>query len=124
MGMTEEGVIDPWVSEWLASKPLGATPFEDLSPELLALARSPVGPPPTRQIAGVKDEHVGAVPVRVYRGEGRSTGVVSYFHGGGFVIGSIGLMDGVARELAHSSGAVVISVEYRLAPEHPYPAGL
>jgi acetyl esterase len=122
--VADEGVIDPWVSEWLASNPLGATPFEDLSPELLALARSPVGPPPTREIAEVNDDQVGDVPVRIYRGEGQPTGVVSYFHGGGFVIGSIGLMDGVARELAHSSGAVVISVEYRLAPEHPYPAGL
>jgi acetyl esterase len=122
--MADEGVIDPWVSEWLASDPLGATPFEDLAPELLALARTPVGPPPTREIAEVSDEQIGGVPVRIYRGEGRATGVVAYFHGGGFVIGSIGLMDGVARELAHSSGAVVISVEYRLAPEHPYPAGL
>jgi acetyl esterase len=122
--MTDEGVIDPWVSEWLASNPLGATPFEDLSPELLALARSPVGAPPTREMAEVSDEQVGDVPVRIYRNEGQPTGVVAYFHGGGFVIGSIGLMDGVARELAHSSGAVVISVEYRLAPEHPYPAGL
>jgi acetyl esterase len=50
--------------------------------------------------------------------------LVVYFHGGGFVMGSIGLMDNVARELAHSSGAVVISVGYRLAPEQPYPAGL
>jgi acetyl esterase len=39
-------------------------------------------------------------------------------------MGSIGLMDNVARELMHASGAVVVSVEYRLAPEHPYPAGL
>jgi acetyl esterase len=122
--MSDEGVIDPWVSEWLASNPLGATPFEDLSPELLALARSPVGPPPTRHIAEVHDEQVGDVPVRIYRGQGEPRGVVAYFHGGGFVMGSVGLMDGVARELAHSSGAVVISVEYRLAPEHPYPAGL
>ena len=47
-----------------------------------------------------------------------------YFHGGGYVLGSIGLMDNVARELAHGSGAVVVSVGYRLAPEDPYPAGL
>jgi acetyl esterase len=47
-----------------------------------------------------------------------------YFHGGGFCFGSIGLMDPIARELAHRAGAVVVSVGYRLAPEHPYPAGL
>ena len=49
---------------------------------------------------------------------------VVYFHGGAFVVGSIGIMDNVARELAHASGAIVVSVEFRLAPEHPYPAGL
>ena len=64
------------------------------------------------------------MPVRIYRGEGDPTGLVVYFHGGGFVIGSIGLMDNVAREVAYASGAVVVSVGYRLAPEHPYPAGL
>jgi acetyl esterase len=54
----------------------------------------------------------------------RPTGLVVYFHGGGWCVGSVALMDGVARELAHATGAVVISVGYRLAPEHPYPAGL
>ena len=54
----------------------------------------------------------------------RPTGLVVYLHGGGFCIGSIGLMDNVARELAHCAGAAVVSVEYRLAPEHPFPAGL
>ena len=58
------------------------------------------------------------------RATGAPTGLVVYFHGGGHVLGSIGLMDNVARELAHGSGAVVVSVGYRLAPEDPYPAGL
>ena len=64
------------------------------------------------------------MPIRIYAGDAAPTGIVVYFHGGGWMIGSIGLMDNVARELAHSSGAVVVSVGYRLAPEHPYPAGL
>jgi acetyl esterase len=64
------------------------------------------------------------VPIRIYQGEGIPTGLVVYFHGGGYVMGSIGLMDNVARELAHGAGAVVVSVGYRLAPEDPYPAGL
>ncbi len=122
--MDDEGVIDPWVSAWMAANPERATPFDDWTPELLELARSPMGPPPTREMAEVSDQSVDGVPVRVYRGEGRPTGVIAYFHGGGFMIGSIGLMDGVARELAHASSAVVVSVGYRLAPEHPYPAGL
>jgi acetyl esterase len=101
-----------------------ATPFEDLVPEILELARGPYGMPSTREIGHISDEQVGEIPIRIYQNDGEPTGLIVYFHGGGFVIGSIGLMDNVARELAHASGAVVISVEYRLAPEDPYPAGL
>jgi acetyl esterase len=122
--VSSEGVLDSWVSEWIAANPMRATPFDNLSPEMLELARSPVGEPPTREVADVHDDIVEGVPVRIYRGDGAPTGLLAYFHGGGFVIGSIGLMDNVARELAHSTGAVVVSVGYRLAPEHPYPAGL
>jgi acetyl esterase len=78
----------------------------------------------TVAIDEITDESVGDVPVRIYRNEGQPTGVVVYFHGGGFVLGSIGIMDNVARNLCHASGAVVVSVGYRLAPEHPYPEGL
>lgn len=122
--MSDEGVLDPWVAEWIAANPARATPFEDLSPEWLELARGPFGAPPTREMAHVSDEEIGDVPVRIYRGDGRPGALIVYFHGGGFVIGSIGLMDNVARELGHHAGAVVLSVGYRLAPEHPYPAGL
>jgi acetyl esterase len=48
--------------------------------------------------------------------------VVVYFHGGGWVIGSIETHDAPCRELANRSGAIVVSVEYRMAPEHPFPA--
>ena len=122
--MDDEGVLDPWAAEWLAANPYISAPLEELVPEVLELGRSPVGAPPTREIAMVSDEVVDGVPIRIYQGDGPPTGLVVYFHGGGFVIGSIGLMDNVARELAHGSGAVVVSVEYRLAPEHPYPAAL
>jgi acetyl esterase len=64
------------------------------------------------------------VPVRIYRNEAEPAALLIYFHGGGFVLGSIALMDNVARALCRSTGAVVVSVEYRLAPDHPYPAGL
>ena len=124
VGMADEGVLDPWVVEWMAENPERAKPFDDLMPELLELARGDYGPQLTQTIAHVDDEHVGDVPIRIYRGSEQPTGLVVYFHGGGYVIGSIGLMDGVAREIAHASGAVVVSVGYRLAPEDPYPAGL
>jgi len=120
----DEGVLDPWVADWMAANPERATPMDDLPPELLELARGPVGFPPTREIASIADDSIDGVPVRIYRGDGPPTGLVVYFHGGGYVLGSIGLMDNVARELAHGSGAVVVSVGYRLAPEHPYPGGL
>jgi acetyl esterase len=122
--MSDEGVLDPWVAEWIEANPMYASPLEDFSPEILELARGPVGGPPTRDVAEVVDDTVGDVPVRFYRPGEAPTGLVVYFHGGGFVMGSIGIMDNVAREIAYASGAAVISVEYRLAPEHPFPEGL
>jgi hypothetical protein len=102
-GADSEGVIDPWVAEWFAANPERAAPFEELVPELLELARGPVGMPSTRDVAEVRDDDVDGVPVRVYRNEGTPTGLLVYFHGGGFVMGSIGIMDNVARELAHAT---------------------
>src|SRR2546423_12339320 len=99
-------------------------PFEDFSPEMLALARSPVGGPPTRAVARVADDVVDGVPVRIYQHDHPPAGLVVYFHGGGFCSGSVGLMDNVARELAHCSGAGVVSGEHRLAPEQAYPGGV
>jgi len=117
-------VLDPRVAEWFDANPFMATPLEDLSPEIVELARSPVGAPPTRDIAKVTDAVADGVPVRVYEHADAPTGLVVYFHGGGHCIGSVGLMDNVAREFAYGAHAAVVSVEYRLAPEHPYPVGL
>jgi acetyl esterase len=119
--VSDEGVLDPWVAQWLAANPL---PGDDFSPEQLALARGSFDLPVSREIARVHNETIAGVPARIYEHAQEPTGLVIYFHGGGWCIGSVALMDGVAREIAYSTGAVVISVEYRLAPEHPYPAGL
>jgi acetyl esterase/lipase len=68
------------------------------------------------------------VPVRVYRPQGGAAGAlvpgVVMIHGGGFVIGSVEVEHAGAAQMAISTGAVVVSVDYRLAPEHPYPAAL
>ena len=65
----------------------------------------------------------GEIPVRIYTPEGRAPfPVLVYFHGGGWVIGSLETHDGLCRHLANAAGAVVVSVDYRLAPEHPFPA--
>lgn len=64
------------------------------------------------------------VPVRVYKPAGASRPLLTivFFHGGGFVLGSVELMDDIARKLCRDVDAVVVSVDYRLAPEHPFPA--
>ncbi len=68
------------------------------------------------------------VPVRVYRparsGAGERGPGILMIHGGGFIIGSVEAEHAGAALTAIDTGAVVVSVEYRLAPEHPYPAGL
>ena len=65
----------------------------------------------------------GAVPVRTYRPEGAGQlPVLVFAHGGGFVFCNLDSHDGLCRALANLIGAVVISVDYRLAPEHPWPA--
>ncbi|XP_062889064.1 arylacetamide deacetylase-like 4 [Mobula hypostoma] len=72
----------------------------------------------------IQDVHFDGVPVRVYQpplaDTGKSQGVL-YFHGGGWVFGSINDYDRLCRYIARETGSVVVSVEYRLAPEHRYP---
>jgi acetyl esterase len=69
----------------------------------------------------------GALPLRIYDAvaeRGTPAPALVFFHGGGLVAGSIGTHDTICRHLATASGAAVISVGYRLAPEAPYPAAL
>ena len=83
--------------------------------------------PPGPALAFVHDEVVstghGSVAVRVYRpGSTPGAPVVVYFHGGGWVIGSVAASDAFCRRLAQAAACVVVSVDYPLAPEHPFPA--
>ncbi len=66
----------------------------------------------------------GEVPVRIYRPSDSAPGVLVYFHGGAFFLGSLETHDHVARSLAVASGLIVVSVGYRRAPESAFPAGL
>jgi acetyl esterase len=79
------------------------------------------------EVDDVHDETTGegddCVPVRVYEPEDTPATVV-FFHGGGFVVGSLETHDPLCRLLADRSGLRVVSVEYRLAPEHPFPAAV
>ncbi len=81
-----------------------------------------------RARAVLTEQHLlaGRIPARVYRSPATATPapVIVYLHGGGWVVGDLDTHDGSCRMLAQHSGCVVVSVDYRLAPEHPFPAGL
>ena len=71
----------------------------------------------------VEDCVIAGVPCRIYSNNGPH-GILMFIHGGGYVIGDLETHDQTCRQLALESGATVVSVGYRLAPEHPFPAGL
>lgn len=85
-------------------------------------------PIPAEPVAHVENRTIpgpaGAVPVRIYRAADIATPAPAlvYFHGGGWVIGDLDSHDNFCRALANRTDAVVVSVDYRLAPEHRYPA--
>lgn len=75
------------------------------------------------------DGPAGGIGIRIYwpptdSVQGSAPPVVLYFHGGGFVMGDLDTHDGTCRHHAVGAGAVIVSVDYRLAPEHPYPAAV
>ena len=96
------------------------------------LETRPASTPPAPQIGAVRDVTadgpVGAIPLRVYRPAGvpDATRLPAhvYFHGGGWVIGDIETHDVLCRQLTAEAGVAVVSVDYRLAPEHKFPASV
>ena len=81
--------------------------------------------PSTEPIHDSRDLDAGGVPARLYRPNDRDDlGLLVFLHGGGWVIGNLDSYDNLCRILANSSGHAVLSVDYRLAPEHPFPAAL
>ncbi len=82
---------------------------------------------PGEEVAEVREVSVpgpgGPIRVRLYRPlDDRPLPLVAYLHGGGWVMGTIDAFDPLCRALANASGALIASVDYRLAPEHPFPA--
>jgi acetyl esterase len=110
--MTRDNVADLWLlRETLAARILAPIPLADVR-DAWVPARNQV------------------IPVRVYTPADRELAcagrlpVLVYYHGGGWALGSLATYDSLCRALAHGSGGLVVSVDYRLAPEHPFPAAV
>src|SRR5438093_13283858 len=121
--------LDPEAKMLLEQLTAVVRPFDELSVDeaRAAIATLSAAAGEGEAVARVENRALpgplGEIPVRVYTPEGRAPfPVLVYFHGGGWVIGSLETHDGICRHLANAAGAVVVSVDYRLAPEHPFPA--
>ncbi|ABB11327.1 Lipolytic enzyme [Burkholderia lata] len=120
--------LDPQIAAILKTLE-AAPPMESLSVD--ALRNSLAYPPLERRtvVGEVVDFDMPlegrVLAARLYRPKlAQSDGVTVFFHGGGFVIGNLDTHDHVCRDLCAESGAAVIAVDYRLAPEHPFPAAV
>jgi len=104
---------------------IGDPPMEEMSAAEARASRKARQLPSTAPIHEVRDIDANGIPTRLYRPNDRTDlGLLVYFHGGGWVIGDLDSHDAVCRALANGSGHAVLSVDYRLAPEHPFPAPL
>lgn len=106
---------------------LGAPELGTVSPaeQRAAMAARPL--PPGAPVARVENRSVpgsaGDIPVRIYWPTDQTPlPVLVWFHGGGWVLGTLDASDHTCRELANSAGCIVVSVDYRLAPENKFPA--
>ncbi|MEX5299847.1 alpha/beta hydrolase [Kocuria sp. CPCC 205292] len=121
--------IHPKIAEFLATLP--APDGSPLDPDAMRAGEAAqVAPPEDRLPLHAVEDTVaatpsGEVPVRIYTPvEAEEYGLLVYFHGGAFFLGSLDTHDHVARALAKETGRKVVSVGFRLAPEHAFPAGL
>lgn len=106
----------------------GLPAFHEMSPEQareFLRKRPPMGMP--EPVAHIENRSVpgpaGEIPVRIYRPQADAPlPAVVFFHGGGWVVGDLDTHDGTCRVLANAARCVVVSADYRLAPEHRFPA--
>lgn len=111
---------------------MGGPALSDLPPaEARAMYKALSAMEQGEEVERVDDRHIpgadGDVAIRVYTPHaavGEAHGVLVWFHGGGWVIGDLDTADATCRALANRAGCVVVSVDYRLAPEHQAPAAL
>jgi acetyl esterase len=133
--MSELDGLDGWVRLDPALRAV-ATTRTDFSPAAIQLMREPfnqrrreAAERTDAQGVQIVDDNVaaesGSVPVRIYRGgETNPAPVIVYCHAGGFALGNLDTDHRQCVELARRGRCTVVSVDYRLAPEHPYPAAL
>jgi acetyl esterase len=111
----------------------GRPPIETLTPPEARVAYSASravlqpDPEPVAEVVSLQAAGpAGSVPLRLYRGQGAPKAspqpALIYFHGGGWVIGDLESHDQVCRSIANATKCIVVSVDYRLAPEHKFPA--
>ncbi len=134
--MTDRALLDPDCQRVLdLIREAGRPPYETLTPpearEFYRAGRRILQPEPpaVAEVRNLKAPSLsGDIPLRLYRGLETQRGValpaLIYFHGGGWVIGDLDTHDGVCRLIANAASCAVISVDYRLAPEHKFPAGV
>ena len=128
--------LDPDVQALLeAMRKAGKPPYEAQTPAQCrdAYAASwDILQPAAQEVASVRnlaiDGPAGQLPLRIYRGTGTQAGerlpCLVYLHGGGWVIGNLDSHDRLCRTVANVAGICVVAVDYRLAPEHRFPAPL
>jgi acetyl esterase len=104
---------------------LGYPPITEVTPREAREIRRAHLRPSAIELHEVRAVDADGVPARLYRPSGdEGIGLLVYFHGGGWVVGDLETHDSTCRALAAESGHAVLSVDYRLAPEHPFPAAL
>jgi acetyl esterase len=107
---------------------LGVMPRHQLTPDEAREALKRLPAPPYKHVEEVRDILIptnnGPRPARLYRAQPDSIGTVLFLHGGGWVTGGLNSSDELCRGLAIETGCAVLSLDYRLAPENPFPAAL
>lgn len=123
--------LHPLIADMIErQRSLGAPGLSDGTPQearaMLAVGRAALGAGP--EMSSTSDIVIpgrsGSIPARVLVPNGDVVGLIVYLHGGGWVVGTIDEFDTLARTLASATGCAVVLPEYRLAPEHTFPAGL
>ncbi|HUD91837.1 alpha/beta hydrolase [Sphingobium sp.] len=123
--MPLDPIIEGMLSQQPEWPPIRGIPVDHLR-EAVRSSSTQLPPPPVT-LASVEDRNIagpaGDMAVRVYTPEGSAPfPIIVYFHGGGFVVGDLDTQDMIARGLSAGAESVVVSVDYRLAPEHKFPA--